>query len=156
MTDSHQEPLFDDFDEAAAEAERRSNERANMSPGRRRSLRQREDIAAGIHPLSGGKLHVSASKVGGTKQEQGVSLLNVTRGRPRPFTCGSCANRRMVTYAGSYPKCFLTLDGGATYPLFSHSEATDVRAWWPACEHYEPGDAQVSPDAARWTGGPNE
>jgi hypothetical protein len=146
-----QEPLFDGFEEE----QKASNTRSNMSAGQRRTARQRELIEAGIHPLTKRELHVSASKTGGTKQLGGVSASESASGRSQPFTCGGCANRGTITYAGSYPKCFLTFDGGSTYPLFSHSEASDCRAWWPACEHYEPGDAQVSPDAARWAGGPN-
>lgn len=32
----------------------------------------------------------------------------------------------------------------------THSTASDVRAWWPACVDYSPGDPGMSRDAATW------
>ena len=55
----------------------------------------------------------------------------------------------------TYPKCWLPAkaagaDGSLreVYPRVTHSAASDVRAWWPACPDYSPGDS-LSPDAAR-------
>lgn len=70
----------------------------------------------------------------------------LTRGKARPDlgTCGECAHRVLTTYhARAWPKCEV---GPRT-----HGEQTDVRAWWPACDRFEPGDNGVSDDAARWT-----
>lgn len=45
-------------------------------------------------------------------------------------TCGTCVHR--THNYRSYPKCDLG-------PV-SRGPATDVRAWWPACERHETGD----------------
>jgi len=69
----------------------------------------------------------------------------LTGGRAFPDmgTCGSCAHRILLRHHDrTWPKCGV----GPS----SHSAATDVRAWWPACGRYEPGD-RISDDAARWT-----
>lgn len=127
----------------------------DLSPERRRTLRQSEDIAAGRHPLTGGPLHpYAAPEIASPDAEKG-----------RPFTCGSCRFRTLVKYHGKrYPKCLrdLTYGGhdGATVRFddirnVSHGTATDVRSWWPACAGYEPGDSSASPDAARYVGGAN-
>jgi hypothetical protein len=90
-----------------------------LSYGRRLTLRQKADVARGIHPL--------------------------TRGRARPElgTCGGCAHRALVGHHDrTYPKCDLR--------EITHGPGSDCRAWWPACERFEPGDG-ISDDAARWT-----
>jgi hypothetical protein len=68
----------------------------------------------------------------------------LTRGKARPDlgTCGDCVHRYLIGYSGTYPKCELGPN--------THSQTTDVRRWWPACDRFEPGDG-ISPDAARWT-----
>lgn len=93
---------------------------APLSPDRRRTLRQRAQIEAGWHPLAG------------------------TRTHPEVGTCGDCAHRVLVSTNGnrSWPKCDLT-------PI-THGPGSDCRAWWPACDRWEPGD-RISDDAARWT-----
>lgn len=86
------------------------DELAGLSADRRRTLRHRQMVDAGVHPL--------------------------TRRRARPDlgTCGGCRFRTPIYHHNrTYPKC---AHGG--YALASHSAATDVRAWWPACEWYEP------------------
>lgn len=92
----------------------------------RRTRRQRELVAAGIHPL--------------TRQ----------RARPELGTCGDCLHRRLVSYRNrSYPKCDAgTIPPGNdrpdTWPRANHSGSTDVRAWWPACPDH--GPAAEPPD----------
>ena len=68
--------------------------------------------------------------------------------------------------AYAYPKCVLP-DPRTGRPIearLTHSAATDVRAWWPACPAYDSGfnpdhvlDAKARPPAcscgARWAGG---
>lgn len=44
-------------------------------------------------------------------------------------TCGSCVHRIHRGHSSGYPKCDLT--------TMSHSAASDVRAWWPACPKWE-------------------
>lgn len=105
-------PLFGDYDEAQPEPEK-------LSAGRRRTLRQADMVQRGVHPLTRLPLHEQATEV-----PKGT--------RAAPFTCGSCVHRVIVSRgAKDYPKC--DVDNGA---VASHSEATDVRAWWPACTRY--------------------
>jgi hypothetical protein len=114
-----------------------------LSAGQRLTKRQADDIAVGRHPLTRGALHPLASR-----------HRDAQSPKDDPFTCGSCWFRHVIRYHGrSYPKCVFdprrdaddTLD---KYARVSHSTATDVRAWWPACTDYSPGSS-VSPDAAR-------
>ena len=124
-----------------------------LSADQRRTRRQAENVAAGIHPLTRGPLHPLASRHRGA-----------TSPKSDPFTCGSCYFRESLGYHNrSYAKCCLpgpervyrkgedgnwrweTVEGT---PRATHSAASDVRAWWPACRDYSPGDA-LSPDAAR-------
>lgn len=115
-----------------------------LSADRRRTLRQAQQIAAGLHPLTGQRLHLLASR-----------HRDATAPKSDPFTCGSCYFREVWRYHGrSYAKCVFSGSRGADevekfgYPRVSHGAATDVRAWWPACPDYSPGDS-LSPDAAR-------
>lgn len=91
-----------------------------LSADRRRTLRQRTDITNGRHPLAGAPLHAQAPSDAASGD------------RSRPFTCGTCAHRvtqRSPHMANAYPKCSIgPITGGP---------ATDVRAWWPACVHYD-------------------
>jgi hypothetical protein len=120
----------------------------DLSPDRRRTLRQREDIAAGRHPLTRGPLHPFASpEIASPDAEKG-----------RPFTCGSCRFRELLRYHGkAWPKCLRDATYGhhdaSSIDLtkvrnVSHGATTDVRAWWPACIGYEAGGG-ISRDAAR-------
>ncbi|HEY5200056.1 MAG TPA: hypothetical protein VIJ31_04030 [Acidothermaceae bacterium] len=105
-----------------------------LSADRRRTLRQRRDVASGVHPLTGGKA------------------------RPDLGTCGECTFRQLFRHHdGTYPKCFWTPPSWSAEryettapPRLSHGTASDVRAWWPACEQFELGAPKVGPDAARW------
>jgi len=118
------------------------------SADRRRTRRQAEAVQRGVHPLAlmfaGVRMHPEADRSAASSD-----------GRYLPYRCGSCRFREVALYHNrSYGKCFWfrgdqpkTADG---YPRVSHSAASDVRAWWPACTDYEPGDNQLSPDAARW------
>lgn len=88
------------------------------STRRARIVAQR--IADGLHPLHGIHndlvLHPDASRL---------------RNEPGP-RCGGCAFRQHVERRRSFPKC------QRTDKLQSRSEATDCRAWWPACQFYQP------------------
>ena len=106
-----------------------------LSAGRRLTLRQRTQVEAGVHPLTGGKTH------------------------PEWGTCGDCRFRKIVQYrSGRWPKCVWTPPGWSAEdaemkapPRATHGSASDVRAWWPACSDFDLGDPKVSQDAARWT-----
>lgn len=86
-----------------------------------RTRRQREDIAAGRHPLTGGTLNTQAPNDAANAQAVGLR-------------CGSCVHRVLSNHHGkSWPKCNAF---GAAY--LTHGAATDVRGWWPACGRHEP------------------
>ena len=106
--------------------------------GERMRARQADRIRSGIHPLSLSgrsvlRLHVDASWDPDHRTGPG----------PR---CGGCAHRRQIGgHSRDYPKCLAGAVLGESdtalatvYPYASMSEATDVRAWWPACTLYQP------------------
>lgn len=133
-------PLFSGFEPPPVE-----EPEPGLSADRRRTLRQAEDIARGIHPLTRDTVHL-------------LSDINPqpTDAKNLPYRCGSCRWRVVASYHNrSYPKCaFPGTYSAEDYerfdpPRVSHSAASDVRAWWPACRDYTPGDNQLSPDAAR-------
>lgn len=97
----------------------------HLSADRRRTLRQARAVAAGVHPLGllfpSVRMHPDAAR-------------DATADDPKalPFRCGSCCLRQLASHHNrSHPKC--TKDWPARA---SHSAATDVRAWWPACADY--------------------
>jgi len=107
-------PLFDGYEPIPVDPPER------LSPGRRRTQRQRQQVTAGIHPLTG------------------------RPARPDLGTCGDCRFREVLGHHNrAYPKC-TRYEGRIT-----HSEASDCRAWWPACHEHELGDPKVGPDAMR-------
>lgn len=117
--------LFDGFEAEPVE---------KLSPDRRRTMRQRAQVKAGFHPLTGSKTH------------------------PEWGTCGDCRWRVLAPHHNrTYPKCAHPLtDSGDVYEMLgpqraTHSAASDVRAWWPACDDFDRGDNKISRDAARWT-----
>ena len=84
---------------------------SELSPDARRTARQKQLVERGLHPYMG------------------------TRTRPDLGTCGDCVHRRSTTTNGnrSWPKCW-------RYPSrITHGAATDIRAWWPACDQFEKG-----------------
>lgn len=111
-------PLFDGFDPPAVASRDES-----LSAGQRLTARQLENVRAGVHPLTRGKLHPEASREATREDPKG-----------QPFTCGSCQLRDPHGYPHGYPKCLLEVAGRRIY--VTHGPATDVRAWWPACPSY--------------------
>lgn len=117
------------------------------SPTVRRTKRQAALLAARRHPLSsplGYSLWLHA--------EAAPADDRTADGR----RCGNCRFRQTGTWHNrTYAKCYAPgLMDAAAYersgpPRVSHSEATDVRAWWPACVDHDYGDPKLSPDAAR-------
>lgn len=119
----------------------------DLSAGQRITRRQAADVARGVHPLTGGPLHPLASR-----------HRDADAPKADPFTCGSCRFRVVVDYhKRAYPKCVWYPPAGVPpetlpldkFPRIAHSQQSDVRAWWPACTDYTPGDTGLSPDAAR-------
>lgn len=88
--------------------------------GRRRIRRQAALLARGRHPLAAmfGPLflHPEAAPVDDRKADG--------------LRCRTCVFRQHNGWG--YPKC--EYGNGARA---SHGEATDVRAWWPACTEYQ-------------------
>lgn len=127
--------LFDDTLYRVAPASPEPAEK--LSADRRRTQRQSEALATGRHPLGLAlgwvlRLHPDAP----TADDRAAA-------GPR---CGSCWYREVLGHHNrSYGKC-LADDGRRV----SHGAGTDVRAWWPACRDYSPGDSRLSPDAARY------
>lgn len=106
-----------------------------LSPGRRRTLRQADNLAHGIHPLIGGRLHADAAPADDRKAEG--------------LRCSGCVFRALLGHHGrTYPKCtypVVTRDGepitAAEFRqmvFVAHSGASDCRGWWPACGLYQP------------------
>ena len=84
---------------------------AGETYSQRLTLRARDAIAAGRHPANG--------------------LPILTTGQ----TCGNCAHLQHLGYRSrTYLKCEHHRYGT------SHSEASDMRAKWPACPHFQPRD----------------
>lgn len=86
-----------------------------LTAGERRRRRQQAAIDRGQHPLSllFGYMPLAANE---------------------SATCGKCVHRvNRHGGAKSYPKCDIP-------GRDSRSEASDVRAWWPACKEFEPKD----------------
>lgn len=137
--DAQQAPLFDGYEPPERP------EGPELSADQRRTRRQADDIARGIHPLAKTPIHPLASR-----------HRDAASPKRDPFTCGSCYFREIVTWHNrSYAKCVLPNPSAgadappsAIYTRATHSAASDVRAWWPACRDYSPGD-NLSPDAAR-------
>lgn len=109
-----------------------------LSPEKRRTIRQAQALARGQHPVGVAlgftlRLHEQAAPVG-------------DRSAPGR-RCGNCRYRQLINpgTARPYPKCAVN-----DFARASHSPATDVRAWWPACTDHTYGDPALGPDAARW------
>lgn len=104
-----------------------------LSDQRRRTIRQAEAARHGQHPLGLAvrvplRLHRDAPPTDDRKA-------------PGP-RCGGCRFRTLITYHNStYPKCLRDWPEGDPLdraPYVTPGTATDIRAWWPACEHWEP------------------
>jgi hypothetical protein len=116
---------------------------AGLSPDARRTWRQRQASSNGVHPLAlvfpGIRVHPDAPHPDGPGGNE-----------PGP-RCGSCRFRELVGHHNrAHAKCtYGAVDTVRTgydgkpytvtdYPRHSHSGATDVRAWWPACTDHTP------------------
>jgi hypothetical protein len=96
---------------------------AEESEGVRRTRRQHEHLAAGLHPLTliltrPLRLHDGAAPADDAQADG--------------HRCGGCAHRTHTSHNGRrYPKCGIP-------GRISSGAATDCRAWWPACVDYQP------------------
>lgn len=105
-----------------------------LSNDRRRTQRQAEHLAAGLHPLTCAlgyqiKLHADAAPA----DDRDASGLR----------CGTCRFRQTINgHTRSYPKCSYGADKSGHWPRHSFGAGTDIRAWFPACSDYEDADAE--------------
>jgi len=93
-----------------------------LSADRRRTIRQLEALRHGRHPLGlcfGARLRLHPDAPPADD-----------RAAPGP-RCGTCVFRQPWGAHG-FAKCLRGEGGWAT-----HSASSDVRAWWPGCEHWE-------------------
>lgn len=102
----------------------------------RRTLRRAQAMASGLHPLSllhgiTLRLHPAAPPAGDRKA-------------PGP-RCGNCLFSGVNGWG--YIKCTRGRTGEICTPSYrsgpyeTHGGATDLRAWWPACDRWEARDA---------------
>ncbi|TAK89366.1 MAG: hypothetical protein EPO06_11935 [Burkholderiaceae bacterium] len=106
----------------------------DLSTDQKRRRRQAEQLAAGVHPLTGGRLHPDAAPAG-DRQAAGLR-------------CGGCKHRQLLNHdtAKTYPKCYrgaVRDDAGRLRKgtaIVTRGAATDVPAWWSACVHWEAPD----------------
>lgn len=132
-----------------------SHDEPELTYGERQRRRQGALIANGYHPLAGPlrnrlRLHPDADRAQNREDPQSGP------------TCGSCALRQLVGgHAKSFPKCFagtftttITDEQRRNYPMMyggakpgavsthhprqTNADATDVKAWWPACTDHQP------------------
>jgi hypothetical protein len=145
------EALFPDDDLRVAP----SHDDPELTYGERQRRRQGALIANGYHPLAGPlrnrlRLHPDADRAQRREDPQSGP------------TCGSCVFRVLMGgHAKDFPKCVfgtfttpVTEGMRRTYPLLyrgvaadavnthrprvTHADATDVKAWWPACTDHQP------------------
>jgi hypothetical protein len=92
-----------------------------LSADRRRTKRQKDMLANGIHPVTRLKLTETAGA-----------------------TCGNCALRMQFGHRSkTYAKCTLGAPEGQPHkgPHVTNSAATDCRAWWGGCSEWQPKNA---------------
>lgn len=114
MSTAEPAPLFDP---APYAVEPPASLNRDLSADQRRTLRQREDIANGIHPLTRLKLHPDASPT------------TPVGGRGLRFTCDTCTHLVRLRY---HDRRYLKCDTIAP----TNGPGTDARGWWPACTSY--------------------
>lgn len=107
-----------------------------LTTGEALRVRQAQRLGRGLHPLS----------------MPGWPLLPLHRDAAPGWDldapglrCGHCRFRQLLTGEGNrpFPKCTKPNHRGEASRA-SHSTASDVRAWWPACRDFEP--AAATPD----------
>jgi hypothetical protein len=105
--------------------------------GKSRTAQQHRKVArrigAGIHALGEPiRLHPDAPK--------DLHYEEARRSDSTGPRCGSCVFRVLIGHHDKkWPKCHLptVIGGRETFPRVSHSESSDVAAWWPACTSWK-------------------
>ena len=106
---------------------------ADPSPAQRRTQRQHQAVQDGLNPLTMQPQHDHAPADCCAKDRH-----------LRQYTCGTCAFFLVLnTGRGRALKC-----GYGDGERISYGPATSIRAWWPACQQFEP-DPNTFPDAGR-------
>lgn len=111
-----------------------------LSADRKRTRRQAQAVARGVHPLALPGLRVRMHP--DADPDRTATSDNAAA---RPLRCGTCRWRELVGgHSRSFPKCLYgagTWPNGkvkvASAPRYSAGGATDVRAWWPACTDWQ-------------------
>lgn len=104
-----------------------------LTAGERLRARQAEKLAHGTHPLSKpGWPAIPLHRDAAPADDQGAPGLR----------CGGCRLREQVSngWRRTWPKCVLP-DSRGHRSRATHSDASDVRTWWPACQDYQPKEA---------------
>ncbi|MGH3377909.1 MAG: hypothetical protein ACRDP6_24565 [Actinoallomurus sp.] len=115
---------------------------AGLTADQRRTVRQADALARGLHPLG---LALKIGRYLAVHAEAAPSEDRTAPGR----RCGNCRFRRNLAHQSTtHPKCVFGSNGDGA-PRATHGAGTDVRGWWPACRDHEPGDPKL-PDAMRW------
>lgn len=127
----------------------------HLSADRRRTVRQAEAVARGVHPLA--LVHPTVRMHPGADATRTATQANA---HERPMRCGTCRFREQVSGgANNYPKCVWRPasdqpDANGRHrtapPRYSAGGATDVRGWWPACNDWQPS-AKAEPGAGPMT-----
>jgi len=96
-----------------------------LTAGERRRRRIAKRIATGEHPLGYPVMLHDESSRDPQDRESG----------PR---CGECKFRVRLEYHNRvYAKCWYPDTEKYPHPRDSHCDASDIRAWWPACRQFE-------------------
>lgn len=121
MTAFENVPLFDVTPTPAAPAATPVD--MTLSAGRRRTLRQAADLAAGVHPMTKAPLHPEAARADDRKAPG--------------LRCRDCLHL-VGGGEGGWLKCDLV-------PM-TRGPGTDARGWWPACSRFnEDTPREVTP-----------
>ena len=105
-----------------------------ISRDRKRTLRQAALLARGRHPLQ---------PVAGPLLLHADAAPADDRDAPG-MRCGGCKWRQLMNRgsAKDYAKCMFPAPVTGARWRATGSEASDVRAWWPACTDYQPKEPQ--------------
>jgi hypothetical protein len=97
-----------------------------LTRGERRKRLVATRIATGIHPLGRPVLlHADANR---DPEDRATG--------PR---CGTCVFRVLLSHHDkTYPKCWYPSTTSYPHPRDTHSDSSDIRAWWPACSGWQP------------------
>jgi len=128
MTADEQPGLFD----VPADAAMQKPPAAKLTPGEAMRARQADKLTRGLHPLS---------KPGWPPIPLHRDAAPATDPQAPGLRCGGCRFRQVIGHHDrKFPKCTLP-DKWGEPSRATHAETSDVRAWWPSCDRFEPKPA---------------